>query len=185
MRCPLAWAHCELGGAGRDRERQQQLIGEVKLDGGCGSVMLTHRANHLVGDCFGRPSQPAIGGKARFQGRIIGEQKDAGAGTGRGDPLRLNVDCNAQIIQGCARPIRHALRNVRGQICRDRPAGDPPQRAALQRVQGIRPGGSLIIAVKRPAMVQTISPPPTGYHPQRFNSASTQSPIMCKAGRYA
>ena len=65
---PARVGHRELGGAGRDRERQQQLIGEVKLDGGCGSVMLTHRANHLVGDCFGRPSQPAIGGKARFQG---------------------------------------------------------------------------------------------------------------------
>ena len=75
---PARVGHRELGGAGRDRERQQQLIGEVKLAGGCGSVMLTHRANHLVGNCFGRPSQPAIGGKARFQGRIIGEQKEIG-----------------------------------------------------------------------------------------------------------
>ena len=72
---PARVGHRELGGAGRDRERQQQLIGEVKLDGGCGSVMLTHRANHLVGDCFGRPSRPAIGGKARFQGRIIATRK--------------------------------------------------------------------------------------------------------------
>ncbi len=34
-------------------------------------------------------------------------------------------------------------------------------------------------------MVHMTSPPPTGYQPQRFSSASTRKPIMHKAGRYA
>ena len=131
----------EFGGTGSNRKRQEQLVGEVEFDGGCRCVMLAQRANRLVGNAFGRPPQPAIGGKTRLQRHIIGEQKDAGAGTGCGDPLWPNVDGNAEIFQGFPRSICHPLRNVRRQICGDRSAADPLQCATFERMYGARPSG--------------------------------------------
>jgi hypothetical protein len=58
----------EFGGTGSNRKRQEQLVGEVEFDGGCRCVMLAQRANRLVGNAFGRPPQPAIGGKLAFRG---------------------------------------------------------------------------------------------------------------------
>src|SRR6516225_11175154 len=56
----------EFGGAGSDRKRQQQLVSKMELDGSRRCVMLAQCADCLVGNSFGRPSQPAIGGKAHL-----------------------------------------------------------------------------------------------------------------------
>ena len=45
--------HREGGGAGRKRQRHQQLIGEVKLDRGIRRVMRSERGRRFVGHRFG------------------------------------------------------------------------------------------------------------------------------------
>jgi hypothetical protein len=108
--------HREFGGAGGDRERQQQLVGEMELDTGRRCVMLAQGGGRLLGDDFGRAAQPAIGGETRRQRCVVGGQEDAGAGIGRNDPLRLDVDGDAEV--GC------------------RAAADALQGAAFERAGG-------------------------------------------------
>jgi hypothetical protein len=55
----------ESGNAGCKRHRQEQLIGEVKLDCSFGGIMFAQSADRLVSHGLGRLAQPAIGGEAR------------------------------------------------------------------------------------------------------------------------
>jgi hypothetical protein len=175
--------HREDGRPCRDREWQQQLIGEVPLDGGARNMMLPQPCNRFVGNRFRRLPQSTKGGKARRERLVFGQEKYACTRAGGADPLWLDIDWYAQIAQSRARPVRHALRNMGRQVCGESTAADPPQRPARERLEGCGKKVPLSGGVGPLTTLHTTSPPPRGYQPECFSLALMRKPIRLKTGR--
>ena len=80
----------ERGTPGRECQRQQQLIGEMKLDGGTAGMVFAESSHRLVRNCLGMPSSSAVGRKACCQLTVLGQQEDARAWTRSSDELWLD-----------------------------------------------------------------------------------------------
>jgi len=130
----------EGGDAACERERQQQLIGEVKLDCGIGSMVLAQSRDCFVGNGLGRLSQATISREAGNCFAIFGGEKNAGARTCRGHPLRLNINRHAELAERCRCAPRHALGNMSGQVGSDCATADSFQRTALPQLDRPRRG---------------------------------------------
>src|SRR5665811_1042379 len=103
----------------------------MKLNRSLRGMMCAESSDRFIGHRLGRLSQSAIGGEAHWQFLVLSHEKDAGAGTRSDDPMSLDVHGDAEVSKGRSHAVHHALRDVSGQVCGDRAAGDPLQGLSL------------------------------------------------------
>ncbi len=132
------------GNAGRERQRQQQLIGEMKPNRGIGSMVLVEGSHCFIGNGLGRLTKPAIAREACRRVLVLGHKKNARARPGCGNAMRQDIDGDTKVPKRCPRSIHHALWNVSGQVCGDSGAGDLPQRAAVHHLDRIEPRSAAV-----------------------------------------
>ena len=93
--------------------------------------MLEERPCRFLGDLLGRFTDCADGAEAAVQIGVFCGEKDAGAGASGTDAQRFDQQTRAEHREKGSGTIRHALRDMRGQIGRDRTPENSQQCAAL------------------------------------------------------
>ena len=103
---------CEARRCRRETQRQQQLIGEMTIDGGTARVMTQQRVGGLLGRLLRGLAARSEGGETSTGMLIFCDQKDAGAGTRGGHAFDAYIDPCAKLSKQCGGTLGHAPRYV-------------------------------------------------------------------------